>query len=315
LFLGAALVYLVASKTGKTEAPAAAVPVASSTEAPAAGPGQGAPKAVVSAPVRQQASASAAAPGAAGTQSAWARLEAKYGPQRTALSAKITTDLAEVIDTGMELASTGAQNSGSASVAEAASRGVLRRMTTQLGLSDEQRDKAAALIESAVTERVGAVTELAAAMRSEPEQMMELFLAGDALSRNEITQEEYDGITQQTRAMLQNLGGFVMGGGAAGGGTQILGNEELAKQLNAILTPEQQGKLAEITARATEQAQARQARGSNSGMPLQNGRIPVMDLDRMDQSIASVKKMEEAARLMMEAMKGLKDANPGAGVQ
>lgn len=35
-----------------------------------------------------------------------------------------------------------------------------------------------------------------------------------------------------------------------------------------------------------------------------------MELDRLDRSVASVKQMTEAARLMREAMKGLKEANP-----
>jgi hypothetical protein len=183
-------------------------------------------------------------------------------------------------------------------------------MTTQLGLTEDQQEKASALIGSAVAERMNAVTELATAMRSEPEHLMELLLAGDALSRNEIPQDEYDKVTMATRTMLQNLGGFALGGPGAAGGAQLLGNEEVAKKLNAILTPEQQAKLAEMTAKATEQAQARRTRTGNAGMPFQNGQIPVMDLERMDQSVTSVKKMEEAARLMMEAMKDFRDANP-----
>ncbi len=310
ILAGAAVVYLAANRAKKADDPAASKPAAtlSGGSTPVLNPRPA--KDSAPAPIRREASPRSAIPGAASPLGPWARLAEKYGPERTAHSGKITADLAEVIEVGMDLADAGARNSGSASIAEAAAKGTLRRMTTQLGLTEDQQEEASGLIGSAVAERMSAVTELATAMRSEPEHMMELLLAGDALSRNEIPQDEYDKVTLETRTMLQNLGGFAMGGPGAAGGAQLLGNEEVARKLNAILTPEQQAKLAEITAKATEQAQARQARAGNTGMPFQNGQIPVMDLERMDQSVTSVKKMEEAARLMMEAMKDFKEANP-----
>jgi hypothetical protein len=242
--------------------------------------------------------------------SAWARLAEKYGPEKTALSGKITANLANVIDDGIDLANTAARNAGAASVAEAASRDAMRNLTNRLGLTAEQQQQASVLIQSAVSKRLGAVTELATAMRAEPEQLMETFLAGDALARKEISQDEYDQTTLATRTMLQNIGGFVAGRPGAGGLAQILGDEKTAADLNALLTPEQQATLAEMTAKMAEQAQARQGRRSNSDLTLQNGRIPVMELERLDQSVASIEQMAQAARLMMDAMKGLKDANP-----
>jgi hypothetical protein len=145
---------------------------------------------------------------------------------------------------------------------------------------------------------------------------METFLAGDALARKEIGQDEYDRITQSTRTMLQNVGTFVTGRPGAGGLGQILGDEQTAAQINALLTPEQQATLAEMTAKLAEQAQARQNRRGNPGNPdlqLQNGRIPILELERLDQSVASLEQMAQAARLMMDAMKGLKDANAAPG--
>lgn len=93
-----------------------------------------------------------------------------------------------------------------------------------------------------------AVTDLTSAMSTEPEQVMEMLLAGDALARKEISQEEYDQITQPTRAMLQSLAGFVAGRSGSGGAAHYLMDAETTAELNAILTPEQQTKLAEMTA-------------------------------------------------------------------
>ena len=255
-----------------------------------------------------------ATPTATGPSSAWARLAEKYGPEKTALSAKITSNITSVIDQGMELANTWARNSGSTNVAEAATKEILRGATTQLGLNETQQQQAAVVIQDLIGRRMNAVADLTAAMRSEPEQIMDMLLAGDALARGLITQDQYNQITLPTRTMLQNLAGFVTGQHpGATGIAQLVGDETAAAQLQTILTPEQQARLAEIAAAANERMQARRARSSNSGMFIQSGEIPVMDLERLDQSVASVQKMTEAARLMMEGMKGLREATPQAG--
>jgi len=132
-------------------------------------------------------------------------------------------------------------------------------------------------------------------------------VAGDALARKEITQQEYDQMTMQTRTMLQNMSGFV-GGRGAGGASQMLADPETMSQINAILTPEQQTKLADLTAKITENMQARADAQNRGGIPFQPGQIPVMELDRLDQSVAAMQQMTAAARQMMEAMRGLKDA-------
>lgn len=239
--------------------------------------------------------------------SAWAKLAEKYGAEKTALSSKITSNLTSVINDGIKLAEASARNSGSNSIAEVAGRDIVRGAARELALTDEQKEKATAIMQASVAKRITAITDLTTAMESEPEQMMELFLAGDALARKEITQEEYDRITHSTRTMLQNLSGFVAG--QPGGGRQALTDAETTAQLNAILSPEQQTKLAEMTARFEDQVKARQEAQKNSGLPFQPGEIPVMELEKLDQSVASVRQMAEAARLMMEAMKGLKEAN------
>ncbi len=242
--------------------------------------------------------------------SAWARLAQKYGSERTDLSSKITSNLTSVINQGMELANAAASNSGADSVAQAASKEMVRAASGQLGLSDQQQQQAAVVLQSALEKRMAAVTDLAHAMVSEPEPIMELFLAGDALARNEITREEYDLITEQTRTMLQNLSGFVGGRLGAGGPAQLLQDPETSSQLNAILTPDQQVKLAGMAADFEQQVQDRRAARGSSGTLFQGGQVPVMELERLDQSMVALKQMTDAAQLMMGAMKDLRDANP-----
>lgn len=243
---------------------------------------------------------------------AWAKLAEKYGAEKAKKAQKISADLGDVIDEGMELANAMAKSTGAATPAEAASKEALKNLAPQLGLDEAQQEKASALIASAINDRMGAVTQLASAMRSDPEPMMEMFLAGDALSSGEMSQAEYDQITQPTRTMLANMGGFVLGRPGANG--QLLGDEAFTAQMNEILTPDQQVKLTELTSQWTQQAETRGAGRDGGGLPFQNGQIPVMDLAKLDQSVDSVKKLAGAARIMMDAMQGLRDANPNLGV-
>jgi hypothetical protein len=296
---GGALVYLLTKPAAAPEAAANSAPTAVASSSAVTPADQKA----------KPAEGPAAKPKAAPT-SAWAKLSAKFGEDKTKLSKKISSDLGDVIDEGMELANAMAKNTGAASPAEAASKEALKNLVPQLGLDETQQQKAGDLIQGAVKDRMDAVTQLASAMRAEPEQMMEMFLAGDALSRGEITQGEYDQMTQPTRTMLENIGGFVMGRPGAGPGSQLLGDEAFTKELNGILTPDQQVKLTEISSQWTEQAQTRG--GARGGIPFQSGQIPVMDLEKLDQTVTSVKKMAGAARIMIDAMQGLKQANPDA---
>jgi hypothetical protein len=251
-------------------------------------------------------------PAPAAPVSAWARLAEKYGPEKTALASKITTDITGMINDGVELARVVARNSGSSNLTEAATKELLRGATRELALTPEQQAQASGFIRQAVEHRVVAVNDLLQAMSSEPEQIMELLLAGDALARQQISPEDYNMMTLATRTMLQQVGGFVTGR-PLDGSAQTLIDPVVAAQLNAILTPEQQDKFAQLTATMAERALAREAAQARSGFPFKVGEIPVMELERLDQSVGSVRQMTEAARLMMDAMKGLKDANARTG--
>jgi hypothetical protein len=66
-----------------------------------------------------------------------------------------------------------------------------------------------------------------------------------------------------------------------------------------------------MTAAFAREMQTRQTSGNRARMPFQPGQIPVMEIERLDQTVASVKQMAEAGRLMLEAMKTMKEPNPG----
>lgn len=267
---------------------------------PATGPQASAPAVVATTP--SGAPAAADSKGAPRDAGAWAKLTEKYGGSRTNLSKKVTTDLADVLDESLELADMGAKMGGSKSAAEAASKGMVGGLVSQLGLTEEQQAKATELVQGAVEQRLAAVKELTGAMRDDPGAMMEMFLAGDATSRNEMTQAEYDEVTGDTREMLQNVGGFVLGSSPDRLGGPLLGDEEFNRQLAAILTPEQQEQLATY---AADMAARQEARVGNTRLPLQNGTIPVMELEKLEATVASAKQMASGLRQVMEGFQNL----------
>jgi hypothetical protein len=239
--------------------------------------------------------------------SAWSKLAERFGVEKTTKSNKITKDLADLMDDGMQMAETMAKNNGAGSMAELAGREAVKNLTEQLGLTEEQQAKAKELIQSSVDDRMKMVGELSGAMRSDPESMMELFLAGDARSRGEMTQEEYDTMTGPTRTMLENFSTLVMGN-PGGGGNQIFGDEAFTSKLNQVLTPEQQTKLSGLVTEMAQQQGGNTGRRNPGQMLFRDGALPVMELEKMDQTMTSVKQMASAAKVMMEAMKGLQDA-------
>ncbi|QTN32484.1 hypothetical protein HZ994_09135 [Akkermansiaceae bacterium] len=242
-------------------------------------------------------------------ESSWAKLSEKYGDSRTKLSKKVTEDISKMMGDAMDLVDMGSKLAGGESAAGMASQQAVGALSRELDLTDEQKEKAREIVTKRVSERLDAVRELSSAMNDDPSAMMEAILAGDAFSRGEITEDEYQGITADTTAMLGNIAGFGMGGMGGRGGVSQFSDPLLTAELMPILDPAQQQKIAELSAKA----QASSGQGNTGGMPFQNGTLPVMDLERLDASVQSTKKLTSGLRAMMEGFGELQNAQPPAG--
>ena len=228
-------------------------------------------------------------------ESSWAKLTEKYGDGKTKLSKKITQDMAGMLDDAMDLADMGAELGGATSARALASKQALDALTAKLGLTEEQKTKVADIVAERVGRRMDAVKELTTAMRDDPGGMMETILAGDAYSRKEITEEEYKQASEETLAVLKNVSGFALSGRGAG---SDITDPLLAEQLRPVLGTDQQ------------KAEAAKANSSRPEMPFQNGNLPAMELEKLDQTMASAQKLTTGLKAMMEGFKGLKSANP-----
>lgn len=306
LMLAAIIVFALRAGSGRRQADAAAPPPARPAAAPAT---QG------DAPTRGDASA-ATAPAAKGrprTQGSWPELAAKYGGSRTNLAKKVATDLADVLDQSLELADMGARMGGSTSAADAAGKAMVRGLARRLNLTEDQQAQAEELVRGAVEKRLAAVKDLASSMHGDPGAMMEMFLAGDATARNEMTREEYDEVTGDTRQMLEDVGGFVLGRTPDRLGAPLVGDEQFNQQLADILTAEQQQQLSAYTAeQAAEQAARQENRDDRPGLPLQDGSIPAMELEQLDQAVSSAKQMAGGMHQVLEGLQNLQQNQPGA---
>jgi len=58
------------------------------------------------------------------------------------------------------------------------------------------------------------------------------------------------------------------------------------------------------------QKAAERAQNSNQQMPFQNGNLPVMELEKLDQTMLSAQKLTTGLRAMMEGFQGMKELNP-----
>ena len=305
LMLAAVIVFALRAGSGRRQADAAAPPPARPAAAPAT---QG------TAPTRGDAAAAApAAKPRARTQGSWPELAAKYGGSRTNLAKKVATDLADVLDQSLELADMGARMGGSTSAADAASKGMVRGLARRLNLTEDQQAQAEELVRGAVEKRLAAVKDLASSMHGDPGAMMEMFLAGDATARNEMTREEYDEVTGDTRRMLEDVGGFVLGRTPDRLGGPLVGDQQFNQQLADILTAEQQQQLSAYTAeQAAEQAARQENRADRPGLPLQDGSIPAMELEQLDQAVSSAKQMAGGMHQVLEGLQNLQQYQPGA---
>ncbi len=230
-----------------------------------------------------------------------AALTEKYGDGRTKLSKKIALDMAGLMKDALELADLGAAMGGSASAKEMAIKQTTDALASRLKLTEEQKVEVKAIVEKRVENRIAAAHELAAALEKDPSAMMETILAGDAFKRGDITQEEYDATSKETLDSMKQVSGLAL----SGRGGSDLSDAVLAEQLGPILNPDQQQQLGGIVDKAAEPPA-----NNTPQMPLQNGNLPAMELEKLDQAVVNAKKFTTGLKSVMEGVRGMQELTP-----
>jgi len=171
-------------------------------------------------------------------------------------------------------------------------------LSDKLALTDEQQDKAAGIYREFQKREIVKSKESIEQLKKDPTAIMRLMLASDAHSRGEMEQEEYDQLQQTNADYLKDTINPLDRNNFRGG--QPMKDEKFRSEFEAILDPAQ---AETFTTASTEQAAKEQEdRSLNT--------LPAMDLEKMDQTVTSAKKMTTGLKSMMEGMGGLQDLGP-----
>jgi hypothetical protein len=188
---------------------------------------------------------------------------------------------------------------------------VLGGLNGQLQLTPEQNEKAAQLFKDYQRRQIANQKAAIERLQKDPTPLMKLLLASDAGARGEMDDAAYKSVQAEAGAELSGvinpLDRKNFGGGSP------LRDPAFVSEFRGILDPSQTEKLdASIAQRQTDaQADPTRVPGVEEG---NIAGLPKKDLEKLDQSIESARKVTTGIKSMMDGMSGLKDlATPPPG--
>lgn len=225
---------------------------------------------------------------------------AKYGEARTNLSKHVATNLISLLEDAVamgEMAVSGEMGNAFGGPRNGLRMG-LGRLNDQLKLTDEQQDQAAAIYKEYQKRELAKSKESIEKLKKDPQALMQMMLASDAHSRGEIPQEEYDriqaSISEDLKGTINPLDRENFRGG------DPMKDSTFTREFQTILDPDQS---ATFAAAVTEQeGKTEDDRSMNN--------LPSMELEKMDQTVTSAKKLTTGLKSMMEGMGGLQELGP-----
>ena len=231
-------------------------------------------------------------------------LVAKYGEARTNLSKHVSTNIVGIMDDAVQMGEM--MLSGPAGAFGGVGM-ALGRLNGDLKLTPEQQTKASDLFRAYQQRQPERSRAAVDRLKQDSTSLMKLMLASDASSRGEMTDEEYKAVQEEAgkdlMGVINPLDRKNMGGGSP------LRDPDFANDLKAILDPTQSEKLDEAMAQRQTEATA----DPNAVPGVEEGNIaglPKMELEKLDTSIESARKITSGIRTMMDGLGGLRDAMP-----
>lgn len=222
-----------------------------------------------------------------------------YGEARTNLSKFVAGNVLDLMETVIEMgemATTGSLAGAFGGQRGGLQMGLGRDLTQNLDLTDDQQTKAQELFKEFQKRELDRAKTTVETLRKDPEAMMRLMLAGDAYARGEITEEAYKAIQASNQADLEGIMNPLDERNFRGG--RPLSDEAFRSGMLEMLEPDQ----------------AQTFQSSIASNPQQNAgsisELPAMELEKLDQTITSVKTVTAGVRQMMEGMGGLQDLGP-----
>jgi hypothetical protein len=181
--------------------------------------------------------------------------------------------------------------------------GMLRE--TGIELSDEQQEKAAELAAAFRERELDKARRAVGSLKNDPTSLMELFLAGDAKERGEMSEQEYELVREEAGQRLMDVVNPLDRNNFRGG--RPWQDETFRNDFGAILEPEQAEKW---EAAMAERDAEREEGGEEDAGQTNISTIPTMELETLDEAITSAKQMASGFKQVMEGMGNLRDLQP-----
>lgn len=233
-----------------------------------------------------------------------AELIAKYGESRTNLSKHVATNVIGLLEDAVEMGEMAASGKLGGMMRGGRGEGLrfgLGSLNGKLQLTEEQQTKATELygeFQKRELEKSKATIE---DLKKDPTTLSRLFLAADAYKRGDITEDEYKQLQTANGDQLKGVINPLDRKNFMGG--QPLQDDTFSQSFQGLLTPEQ-------TEIFNESAEDRKSQAEQTKNESDITNLPVMELEKLDETVASARKMTSGIKQMMEGMGGLQDLAP-----
>lgn len=224
-------------------------------------------------------------------------LVAQYGGARTALSRKVAGDVVVLFEDVLAMGEMMAEGAANFGGRQRMMQGAISQMGIEL--TEEQQEKASALFEAYQKRQMEKTRSAVGGLKKDSSALMELFLAGDAKERGEITEDEYAAIQRNAGEDLVGVLNPLDQKNFRGG--QPLEDDELVGDFKEILDEDQNATFATfLDDRQAEAAAAPEPDGNISNMP-------TMELEELDQKVGAASKVASGFRTVLEGFGGLQE--------
>lgn len=233
-----------------------------------------------------------------------AELVAQYGESRTNLSKHITSNIAGILDDAVQMGEMMISGQGGGFGRGNGLGMALGNLNGELAMTPEQNEQALAVLTEHQRRKVAEQKAAMNRLQQDPTSLMKLILASDAGAKGELPDEDYKLVQGEMGADLKGvinpLDRKNFGGGSP------LRDPEFVSGLRGILDPSQVDKLdATMTQRETDaQADPSYIPGVGEG---NIASLPKMELEKLDMSIESARKVTTGIKSMMDGMGGLRE--------